>query len=487
MKPLTAQVLQIAMECYPAAKAGGLADVVGALPKYLNLQNYTSDVIIPRHRTQWIEAHTIELIWEATVDQLEYPIHYKVHQLNAQDAEELGYDLYFLDIPGLLDREDVYLQENGHGYHDEMQRHINFQVAVLHYLVHSEKLYNILHCHDHHTGLIPFMKSNCGMFESLKSVPVMFTIHNAKYQGLMPWKMRYLIPDFTFGEAGLLDWNNHINSLASALKCADLITTVSPHYLNEIQNESGDLKWLYQKERKKSVGILNGVDYEIWDPKVDPHVFYNLKKSVPRFKKVNKQEFMAKKGLELKDVPFFAFIGRLAYQKGADLLVPAVSQFIHEDNPGNFFFLGSGDQEVGQAIKDLANLFPGRVMSYIGYDESMAHQIYAAQDYLLMPSRFEPCGLNQMYTFRYGGLPIVRRTGGLVDTVIDASLEGGTGLTFEHADVYDLVNALRRAADMYMNFHPHFVKVQEFNTTLDYSWDNSIKQYIKYYNHLTHH
>jgi len=473
------KVLHISAECYPAAKAGGLGDVAGALPKYLTASGFEASVIIPKYHTKWILAQK----W-VTHFQGSFPIGYASIFFTIQklEADSLGFPLYVVDIPGKYDRPSVYLDENGKGFGDEVERSLCFQQAVLHWVKQFTVLPEVIHCHDHHTGLIPFMMKHCMVFNRLANTPTVFTIHNGEYGGAFGWDKVNLLPVFDSMVSGLIDWDQIINPLASAIKCAWRLTTVSPTYMKELQINAGYLAPLLQHEHAKSKGILNGIDIQVWHPKTDPLIAENLKRSLQIFKDKNKAALKEKFTIQ-DDLPFITFIGRLAGEKGAHLLAPMIDRFLQSGNQASFIILGTGEPYIHQALKQLEHEYPDYVNVALEYNEQLAHQLYAGSDFLVMPSKVEPCGLNQMYAMRYGTIPVVRAVGGLKDTVADVGQTNGRGIQFSHLTVEDAAHALKRAVQLYQNTS-RFKEIRASITEVDFSWENSAKQYINLYNSI---
>lgn len=478
--PKPIKVLHVSAECYPAAKTGGLADVVGALPKYQQNDTVQAAVVIPKYDLPWINQQEWIEIFSGGVWMGYYDQPFKVYELA---ENHLGFPLYVTEIWGKFDRPGIYADPHGNFYGDEAERFITFQKAVLRWLQNSEvHRPDLLHCHDHHTGLIPFMVKHTPEFQNLGYLPTVFTIHNGRYHGSFGWNARYLLPHFDNYLGGLLEWNGTINPLATAIKTCWRLTTVSRAYLEELRSDSNGLEWLLQHESFKSTGILNGIDNDVWDPESDPLLHANLKKSIPFFKRENKKPLLETYNLE-KGLPLIAFIGRFAIEKGADVLPDLVFRTFSQNYPLNLFILGSGDPPIQNGLNSMVHQFSGRFNTFIGYNEQLAHQIYAGADFLLMPSRVEPCGLNQMYALRYGTIPIVRRTGGLLDSVVDYGDPGGSGIMFNHVWTGDILHAFSRAVELYAN-KKLFNKIVEHDMQLDFSWDRSAGEYQKIYEEL---
>ncbi|MEO1434050.1 MAG: glycogen/starch synthase [Bacteroidota bacterium] len=476
------QVLHVSAECYPAAKAGGLGDVVGALPKYLNQEGVHTAVIIPRYDRKWFHDKTFQTDYQGTVQLSEEYIPFSIERVI--DAN-LGFPLYVANIPGKFDREGVYLDPvSGYGYQDELQRYLSFQVAVLQWVNQFADKPDVIHCHDHHTGLIPFFMKHGMAFRSLSNIPSVFTIHNGQYHGAFGWNMAHLLPWFDGEARGTLDWNNSINPLATGIKASWKLTTVSPSYMEELRQSSNGLEWLLRGEVHKSAGILNGIDNQVWDPKTDHYLEYNLNDSVKEYKASNKLAICQRFGLN-PAYPLMTFIGRLVGEKGADLLPELIGRVLGDGNPISFFVLGTGDPRLHNILPQMAHQFGDRFHAQIEYNEGLAHNLYAGSDFLLMPSRVEPCGLNQMYALRYGTIPIVRSIGGLKDTIPDIGEPDGSGrgIRFDQISVDDAYTATYRGLEVYRNT-AYFSDLRAAVMEADFSWDSAARNYIYVYQEL---
>ena len=468
------EIYHISAECYPVAKVGGLADVVGALPKYLNQLGHVAKVVVPGYDNKFTNENEFETVHQGKLKLGSFFFPYTVLK---EKSDQLGFELYLIAIPELFDRPNVY------SYQDDTERFLAFQIAFLNWLIESKQYPDVIHCHDHHSGLIPFMVQKCYNYEPLKNTPTVLTIHNGQYQGWVGFDKIHYIPDFDRINSGFLEWNGIINPLASAIKCAWKITTVSPSYLDEISHSANGLENLLSFERHKSIGILNGIDTQVWDSKTDEMLMTNYSlRDFKKGKQKNKAFLCEQFDLNI-DKPLFTFIGRLVHEKGADLLTEICSIGLSR-NPGeiNILILGSGDTNVENGLNSLKQFYTGNYNAYIGYNEKLAHIIYAGADFLLMPSRVEPCGLNQMYALRYGTIPIVRRTGGLKDTVLDFG-DGGFGICHDHTSVYDVNHSITRGIDLYNN-KTKFDEVRKTSMKIDHSWDKVAEQYIEVYQSL---
>ena len=465
-------IVHVSAECYPMAKAGGLGDVVGALPKYQNKLGDEAMVIMPMYKTPFLEMQEWEVHFKGNTNLGDWFFDYTIIRLK---NSQLGFNLYLVDINGLLDRPKIY------GYTDDHDRFIGFQIAVVNWLKHWAAQPDVLHCHDHQAGLIPFMMKHCYDYQQLKPIKTVLTIHNAQYHGAMGWEKSILIPKWDLWKKGLLEWNNCINSLATAVKCADKVITVSPTYMHELKVHSNGLESLFESEQAKCSGILNGIDHEIWNPATDSMVpFHYAIKDAMVGKRKNKQVICERYHLNM-DKPLIVFIGRLVGEKAADILPGAIQHALDKTNCGaNFLIIGAGDTAVESALNYLVQLYPGDYNTFIGFVEKTAHEAYAAADFLLMPSRVEPCGLNQMYSLRYGTIPMVRDTGGLHDTVVDMGEPGGFGIRFLHATEADIVYAIERAIAVYQD-KAYMQKMVTHAMQLDHSWESVVQEYKNVY------
>lgn len=469
------EIIHVTAECYPIAKAGGLGDVLGALPKYQKALGNQTKVIMPMYKTKFLYTHKFEVAHKGAAKIGDYFFEYTVIK---EVTDELGFQLYMVDIFGLLDRELIY------GYEDDTERFIAFQIAILDWFCSWEYFPNVVHVHDYHTALIPFMMQHCYQFKKLANVPTVFTIHNAQYQGQFGWHKSHCIPAWDPWKTGLLEWNNSINPLVTGIKSAWKVTTVSPNYMNELRHNSNGLEPIFEYEKGKCSGILNGIDIDVWNPETDKYINHNFSKdSFLEGKKQNKQELCDIFGLSI-DKPLFVFIGRLVGEKAADLLPLAIADsFNNIGRRMNFLILGSGEPHVEGQLEVLKNISWGDYNVYIGYNEALSHKMYAGADFLLMPSRVEPCGLNQLYALRYGTVPVVRNTGGLKDTVKDFGEPDGYGITFNNGDVGDFTQAIYRGVQLYQNSEK-MMKICKTTMELNFSWDKSAEDYINLYSSL---
>ncbi len=469
------EILHVTAECYPVAKAGGLGDVAGALPKYQNQLGHTAKLVMPMYRTKFLYQNEFEVVHKGAFNMGLMWFNYTIIK---EQTNKLGFDLYLVDINGLLDREQIY------GYSDDAERFTAFQIAVVDWLSKWQHKPDVVHVHDYHAGLVPFMMQNCFAYRHLAGIPTVLTIHNAQYQGWMGWNKSNYLPAYDSWQWGKLDWENNINPLASAVKCAHRVTTVSYSYLDEMRHEANGLEKLFEYERGKCSGILNGIDDKVWDPAADTYIDTNYSvKNVEAGKLASKKILCDEFNLDITK-PLFVFIGRLVGEKAADLLPRAIYDSVyHLEGKMCFLVLGSGEPQVEWELSNLNLPLAGYYNSKIGYNEKLSHQMYAGADFLLMPSRVEPCGLNQMYSMRYGTIPIVRNTGGLKDTIVDIGEKGGYGIKFNDAKVWDITYSIHRALELYGDTKK-MAAIRKKIMQIDNSWETSAQHYIDLYESL---
>jgi starch synthase len=424
------------------------------------------------YRTKFLYEHSFDVVHKGAFGMANYWFEYTIIK---EVTNVLGFDLYLVDINGLLDREKIY------GYDDDIERFVAFQIAVVDWMSKWHHHPDIVHVHDHQAGLVPFMMQNCFAYKNLSFIKTILTIHNAQYQGWIDWSKSNYIPDWDEWKLGMLEWDNTINSLACAIKCSAKVNTVSHGYLEELMHSANGLEKLFQYERGKCFGILNGIDTEVWNPETD--IYLDEKFGLNDFeekKRANKKELCVRFNLE-ESKPLIIFIGRLVGEKAADLLPQVIGDSIYYmEGKMNFLVLGSGEPYIEYQLSNLHIHLFGYYNTQIGYNEKLSHKMYAGADFLLMPSRVEPCGLNQMYALRYGTIPIVRRTGGLKDTVKDLGEPNGFGICFNTASVGDICHAVYRAIELYEQ-KEKMNDVIKYIMQIDHSWERSAEIYINLY------
>jgi starch synthase len=471
------RILFVASEALPYAKTGGLADVIEALPKALVKLGHEVAVFLPRYRG--IKATKV-ITPSMTIPQggrLRFPA--------ITDGSVLhGVRYFFLDDSYYFDREGIYGDKSGE-YPDNAERYTEFCRAAIE-LAKQVWVPDVIHCHDWQTALIPvLLRTAYGDDPVANKLPVVFTIHNIGYHGVFPKEAieRAGIPAGLFHPGGI-EFFGSVNFLKGGLIYSDYLTTVSRKYAQEIQTpEFGfGLEGVIRSRGDRLVGILNGVDYSAWSPDKDALIPVKYSAKNLAGKRACKEALLEEMEL-LKDNPnrpVLGIVSRFADQKGFDLIAQIAQELMQEDML--LAVLGTGDRRYEELFRALASDFPGRVGLKVAYDNRVAHLIEAGSDMFLMPSRYEPCGLNQIYSLRYGTVPIVRATGGLDDTIETFDLEHGTGTGFKFVEYTGaaLLYAIRQALQSYSN-EGIWKRIQLNGMAKDFSWNTSAAEYAKLY------
>ncbi len=465
------KVLLVSSEVVPFAKTGGLADVAGALPKALKKEGIDVRVVLPKHNCKNCKCNGTYLT--------HFPVEFagkKETVVVLQTAIE-DVPVYILDNAQYFGRPELY-GEKGKDYEDNALRFAFFSKAVIELTKHIDFIPDVFHVNDWQTSLIPvYLKT---IYTDINS-GVVLTIHNIQYQGIFDmsfFKDLGLPSDVLHWEK--MEYFGKLNYLKAGIVYADFVNTVSPTYAKEIQtSEFGyGLENVLNFYKDKVVGILNGIDVDYWNPERDPMIWHNYKEL--ENKKKNRDKLIEMTKIEGSNI-VFGMVSRLADQKGLDILIPAVERVVENEN-ASFVFLGSGNPEFEEALSALAKKYPNKVWVEIGYNEELAHKIYAGTDAFLIPSKFEPCGLTQMISMRYGTVPVVRHTGGLADTVDDVKEVGNekaTGVKFYGYNIDELEEAIRRAIELYST--SIWTTLAKNGMNKDFSWNSSAKEYINLY------
>lgn len=475
------KILFVTSEAHPLIKTGGLADVCGSLPKALTVLSQDIRLILPNY--QALKAsENVRFLTSIRIDNRNINILETLMPDSQVIVWLVDYPAYY-NYPG-----NPYVDEQGEPWSNNAERfglfcRIVTEVAMNR--INQDWQPDVVHCNDWQSGLVPAFLS---LEEGRPST--VFTIHNMAYQGLFPLTSASVLnlPGQLWHPAGL-EFHGMLSFIKGGLVYSDYITTVSPTYALEIQTaEFGyGLEGLLEHRKEFLGGIINGIDLDQWDPEKDPNIFQCYSAKTLGKKLLNKTALQAKLGLPIEEhIPLFGLIGRLVEQKGIDLLLDCFSEMITMKL--QFVLLGSGDKVFEKQLQEFAELYPDKIAIKIGYDEALAHLIEAGADAFLMPSRFEPCGLNQMYSQRYGTVPIVRKTGGLADTVIDALPETlgnqtATGIVFNEASPSALLEAIKRTLILY-SMPDSWKKIQVNAMGKDFSWQRSAKQYLELYQTL---
>ncbi|WP_325176621.1 glycogen synthase GlgA [Paenibacillus alkalitolerans] len=472
------KVLMIATETVPFVKTGGLADVIGSLPKALGGCGVDTRVMLPKYEDiggEWRERM-------APVASFEVLLGWRKQYCGVEMLVHDGITYYFIDNEFYFRRRGLY------GYGDDAERFAYLCQAALEALPRLDWAPDVLHCHDWHTALVPvFLRAHYGESGFHNRLKTVLTIHNLKYQGVYPSGVMsdLLNLGWEHFSANGLEYYGNVNYMKGGLNYCDMITTVSPSYAEEIQTQyygeglDGTLR--YRNDRL--VGIVNGLDYNAYDPMNDGHLSVRYRKSLKK-KRQNKVALQRELGLPIDEaVPVISVVTRLVEQKGVDLIARVLNELLSED--AQFVVLGAGEHRYEKMLRDASYHRPDKLSAQIMFDEGLARRIYAASDLFLMPSKFEPCGIGQMIAMRYGCVPIVRETGGLRDTVEPYNeLSGeGHGFTFSHYNAHDMLYTVRRALAMYRD-ELHWNRIADNVSKQDFSWSVSAKRYSQVYKSL---
>ncbi|MBE1441725.1 glycogen synthase GlgA [Paenibacillus sp. OAS669] len=472
------KVLFAASEAVPFAKTGGLADVIGSLPKELAKQGIDVRVILPNYEDipevytkamETVATFTLEMGWRQLY-------------CGILKLEHDGIIFYFVD-------NEYYFKRRGcYGYGDDAERYAYFCRAVMDSMQHIDFIPDILHCHDWQAGMVPVLhRVHFSYQPEYANIKTIMTVHNLKYQGVFAkeqFKDFFALGDEHFTGYALEQYGG-ASFMKGGLLYSDFITTVSPTYAQEIQTPFyGEyLDSLMRSQSGRLLGIINGIDYEEFDPMTDPHLEVNYRDSLPK-KQMNKVKLQERLGLPVnKDVPLIALVTRLVEQKGLALIDRVIEELIQLD--AQWVILGTGEHRYEQLFRWAADRYPDKLSANILFDEGLARQMYAGSDLFLMPSQFEPCGIGQLIAMRYRSVPIVRETGGLKDTVqpYNESTGEGTGFSFAHYNAHDMLYTVERAVQLYHD-EEAWTRIMANIKKKDFSWRKSAQQYAALYDQL---
>ncbi|MBM4086984.1 MAG: glycogen synthase GlgA [Planctomycetes bacterium] len=479
------RILFVASEVVPFAKTGGLADVAGALPKSLRQLGHEVAVVMPYYQSCKKSNAA------ATGLTVKFPINEKTVEGDIHRATLPGADVpvYFLANDGYYDRTGLYGTSQG-DYQDNCERFVFLSRGTVEAVKALGAKFDIIHCHDWQSGLVPvYLKTLYKDDPAFDGTRTVFTIHNLAYQGVFwVWDMKLTGLDWSLFNWKQLEFYGKLNLMKGGLVFADALTTVSQRYAQEIQTPAFgcSLDGVLTERAKDLRGIINGIDYAVWDPAVDSLVPAKFSKENLRGKQVCKKFLQKKSGLPRTSVPLIGIISRLADQKGFDLIAQIVNELMEEDV--QIVVLGTGDPRYETLFSDIGKRFPDKVAVNMTFDNQLAHEIEAGSDLFLMPSKYEPCGLNQLYSLRYGTVPVVRETGGLADTVVDATpaaiADGtATGFSFSEYSATALLATIRRALKLYENRRV-WLKIVRNGMAQDWSWGRSAREYVELYESL---
>ncbi len=471
------RVLFAAFEAVPFAKTGGLGDVAGSLPAALVKMGADVRLIMPKFGT----------IYQKYKDQMTHVADFYIdlswrHQFcGIETMRHKGVTIYFID------NEYYFYRDMPYGYDDDCERAAFFSKAVLEALKYIDFKPDIIHCNDWHTALVPaFLKVWYRQDERFAHLKTIFTIHNLKFQGVFSGYAIGDILGFSVDEArdcGLV-YDGDINYMRSALSLADCLTTVSPTYAEEICTDfyGERAQDIFNSRRSVLHGILNGMDTKVLDPMKDPMIPFHFSADDFSARVQNKEALQSRLGLEVSaDKPIFAIISRLTDQKGLDLVLAIIDEFMFMDV--QFVVLGVGEKKYEDKFRSMAAFMPHKFAAALYFDESLSRLIYAGSDFMLVPSLFEPCGLTQITAMRYGSLPIVRETGGLKDTVQPYNMYdgSGTGFTFANYNAHELLFTMKHANDLFYNDKEAINGLIDHAMHEDFSWNASAARYLQLY------
>jgi starch synthase len=475
------KILFASSEAHPLIKTGGLADVSSSLPRAIHNLRQDIRLVVPAYRYVLKQGIRVELAAHLDLPGIDAPV-----RILSGRVPGCKVPLYLVDSPAHFDRSgNPYVMEDGSPWPDNAGRFTVFCRAVHALAVDAAGLgwrADLVHCNDWQTGLVPPL-----LAETPQAPASVFTIHNLAYQGQFDRD--------TFDALGLpphwwsmdaLEFHHQFSFIKGGLVFADWLTTVSPTYAREIRTPAFGygLEGLLNHRAATLTGILNGVDYSVWNPGADPHIPVPYTRRNTAHKAENKHALLARMGLPVKEAaPLFAIISRLVAQKGIDLVLNILPML--QQRNAQLVVLGSGEKHLEAALRKAHAQYPDAIGLHIGYDESLSHHIEAGADIFLMPSRFEPCGLNQIYSLRYGTVPIVRRTGGLADTVVDTTAatladKTATGFCFEASTGHALWEAVERAIHYYYE-SANWQQLIETGMRQDFSWRRSAERYLELY------
>lgn len=478
MKDEKLNVLFLSAEAVPFAKVGGLADVAGALPKALRSLGHDVRLMIPRYGSISSEEFSFEKIGKPCPVPCG-PGEEQVHLVHTTTKD--GVPVYLV-----WDEKYFYARERVYGFDDDPQRFALFGRAVISSLPMMGWTPDVIHANDWHTAVVPTWLAYEGIhLPEYRHMGSLFTIHNLAYQGtagrlILTFGQMEYVRHLSVEQPGQVNW------MAQGIANSDLVSTVSKQYAKDIlKPEAGSGLDPLLKERKDRLhGVVNGIDYDLWNPATDPHIAQHFDRSSLKMRAVNKAALQQEARLPTRpDTPLIGMVTRLDYLKGIDLLQPVLSRLLEGDI--QFVILGTGTEEYHEILEGLQSRYSDKMRAFLRYDDPLARRIYAGSDIFLMPSRFEPCGLGQMIAMHYGAVPVVHRTGGLSDTVTDYDQRPNkaTGFVLSPLTPKSLTNGLERALDVFRD-RDAWTELQKRGMKTDFSWQASAKKYVKLYRQI---
>jgi starch synthase len=479
------KVAFVSTECVPYAKTGGLADVAGSLPKELEKLGCEVKIFIPKYFLIDESKHGLTYNWE--IGEMPVRINGRIRSVHVHQSRLPGsnVEINFIDSPHYFHRHRIYTNDP-----DEDERFILFSKSVIETLQRMKWAPDVIHCNDWQSGLIPLLiKDNYSWDRMFDKTATLFSIHNIYYQGRFSKSALFAaeIKGDLFYPGGPVEFEESVSFMKAGISFADIISTVSNTYAHEIQTpeHGAGLDGLLRWRKDDLYGILNGADYDIWNPEKDIHIpfHYSIK---DLSKKIENKKFMLNHfNMPFNDnVPVIGIVSRMVVQKGYDIFAGAISELMGLE--AQWIILGSGEERYENMFRTLSSRLPDKVGVYIGYNNELSHLIEAGADMFLMPSKYEPCGLNQIYSLKYGTVPVVRKTGGLADTVKDwdeqsyYGFNDGNGFSFYDYSPYALYKSVERAVNTFKH-KDVWKKIQKNGMQKDYSWKHSAEQYVEVY------
>jgi starch synthase len=473
------RILYVASEAVPFIKTGGLADVASSLPKELRKLGIDIRVVLPKYKSipkKFKRDMTVINVMNVLVG-------WRNQYCGIQYLEFQGIPYYFIDNEYYFKRDGIY------GFYDDGERFAFFDKAVLEMIDHIDFKPDIIHCNDWHTGMImPLLNARYKQKGSYQAIKTIFTIHNLKYQGVFPAEILGDLLNLSqeYNNVESLEFYGGVSFMKGGINYADIVTTVSKSYADEIQGaDFGErLEGVLKKRNQDLYGIINGIDYDIYDPAKDIEIFTNYTLDSVQNKEINKLKLQELLKLPVnKDIPLIGMVTRIDKMKGFDLIVQIIDQLMSQDI--QLVILGTGDPQLESIFREQSEKYHEKLSVNIMFSSAFAQKIYAGCDMLLMPSIFEPCGLSQLIALRYGTIPIVRETGGLKDTVFSFNelTEEGNGFSFNSYSAHDMLFTIERALGFYKN-KSTWKKIIINAMNGEYSWNNAADMYVKLYEKL---
>ncbi len=470
------KVLYVSSEVRPFAASGGLGDVAGSLPKVLNAKGVECRVVMPlyadikpewREKFEFVTAFTVNLAW-------------RKQYCGLYSYTQDGVTYYFIDNEYYFKRRGLY------GFFDDGERFAYFSRAVLEMLNNIDFAPDIINANDWQSGLVPvYLNLFYRLSDKHRNIRTVFTIHNIQYQGKYGMEMLSDVLGIDEANASLVEYDGCVNMMKGGMECADRISTVSPTYAQEVMDPwySHGLDRFLRERSFKLCGILNGIDYDVFNPKTDPDIAFHMKDNMTEFKRENRKALREAFNLPTPEpeMPVIGIVSRLVAQKGIDLIRHVFEQILQLGC--QVVVLGSGDYLYEEYFQGMRQMCPDRVGVVTGFFPDLAKKVYAGADIFLMPSKTEPCGLAQMMALRYGAIPVVRETGGLKDSITDCGAPNGNGFTFQTYNAHDMLDAISRAVKLHASPNKWRMLIKRA-MSCDFSWEQSAQHYIDMYQSL---